>query len=196
MNIKNTVYAFLNRIICNFCHYIPIGIHLINTNFSSLRTLLAESQATGISRLQNKVGKGTRSLWKVTHFRWFSVFWIFERIQCLNLYLYLLQGSEKTSRRLKIKTLRFAKRRHSQTASHPINWILSKLGICAVRRHSCTGTGTGTQPPLFKWHGALWVQLWVANPDLSICIFSLIRLSETPVRCSSECTVVFLCPVS
>jgi hypothetical protein len=136
---------------------------------------------------------GTRSLWEVTHFRWFGVFWIFKNVRCLYLYLYLLQGSEKISRRLKIKTLSFAKRRDTLAQPNSVtshDRILNKLGICAAHRHSCT------QPHVFKWHGALWVQLWVVNPDLSICIFSLIRLSETPVSCSSECTVVFFCQVS
>ena len=190
MNINNTVYTFLNRIICNFWYYIQIGINLTNTHISSLLTLHAESQAIGTSRLQNKVGMGTRSLWEVTHFRWFIFFWILKRMQCLYLYLYLLQGSEKTSRRLKIKTLSSAKRRDTLAQPNSVtshNRILNKLLICAAHRHSCT------QPPVFKWHGALWVQMWVVNPDLSICIFSLFRLSETPVRCSTECRVVLLC---
>ena len=67
MNIKNTVYTFPNRIIASFWYYIPIVIHVINTHFSSLRTLHSESQATGTPTLQNKVGMGTRSVWEVTH---------------------------------------------------------------------------------------------------------------------------------
>jgi hypothetical protein len=118
------------------------------------------NQAIRTSRLQNKVGMGTRSLWEVTRFRWFSVFWRFKRIQCFYLYLYLLQGSDQTFRRLNIKTPRFSKRRDTLTQPNSVtfhNRILNKLGISAAHRHSCT------QPPVFKWHGALSVQLWVVN---------------------------------